>query len=146
MTEREDLLKFAEEWKKANPNSQKIQYVVYTLEYPDCQATYNVPWLGKTVTFPSPGIVEDASFYGMNDDDLDQAIKFLNENQDDIQDGCFFGAFILLKVRGIAPFNTPETRMFFRWNEKKQGFIQEEEPESFRGFPVLLGNYSINES
>ncbi len=146
MTKREDLLKFAEEWKKANPKSQKIQYVVYALEYPYSKATYYVPWLGKTVTFPSPGIVEDESFYGIPDDDLDHVIKFLNENDAAVQDGCFFGAFILLKIRGIAPFNTPETRMFFRWNEKRQGFFQEEEPEAFLGFPVFLGNYSIKES
>ena len=68
MTRKEDFLKLAEEWKKSNPKSQKLQYIVYTLEYPYSQATYYVPWLGKTVTFPSPGIVEDASFYGLNDD------------------------------------------------------------------------------
>ena len=145
MTKREDLLKFAEEWKKSNPKSQKLQYIIYTLEDPFGRAVYYVPRLGKTITFPSPGIVEEASFYGMHED-LDQAIKFLNENQAAVQDGCFFGAFILLKIRGIAPFNTPETRMFFLWDEEKQGFFQEEEPEAFHDFPVYPGNYSVTES
>ena len=72
MTTREDLLKLAEEWKKANPKSKKPRYIVYTFDYP----------------------------YSM-------------------------------------PFNTTETRMFFRWNEKKQGFFQEEEPEPFRGVPIV---------
>ncbi len=143
MTTRENLLKLAEECQKSNPKSPKPEFVVYALEYPDSTATYYIPWLRRTVTFPSPGVVEDESFYGLNGD-LDEAIKFMNENQCDLHEGCFFAAFILLKFPGIYPFNTPETRMFFRWNEEKQGFFQEEEPEAFRDFPILQGAFQSN--
>lgn len=141
MTTREDLLKIAEEWKRHNPDSKKPIYIIYTLEYPYSKATYYVPWLGQTVTFPSPGVIEDASIFCLHRD-LDQAIKYLNENSNAVQDGSFEGAFILLKIPGIAPFNTPETRMFFRWNEKRRGFFQEKEPDHFNDFPIIPGDYS----
>lgn len=136
MTTREDLLKLAEEWKKANSKSKKPLYIIYTLDYPYSQVTYYVPWLGCDATFPSPGIVEDHSF-SIRTDDLDKAIHYLNENGNGVQDGCFWGAFILMQYPDIMPFNTTETRMFFRWDEKKQGFFQEEEPEPFRGVPIV---------
>ena len=136
MTTREDLLRLAEEWKKANPKSKKPRYIVYTFDYPYSKVTYYVPWLGREVTFPSPGIVEDASF-DLWTSDLDKAINYLNENGNGVEDGVFRGAFILMQIPDIMPFNTTETRMFFRWNEKKQGFFQEEEPEPFRGVPIV---------
>ena len=144
MTTRENLLKLAKEWQKFNPESKMPEFIIYTFECPDSKVSYYVPWLGYTMTFPSPGIVEDASFYGLNGD-LDQAIQFLNENKAAVQDGCYFAAFIVMRVPGIYPFNTPETRMFFRWDEEKQGFFQEEEPEVFRDFPILLGAYALED-
>lgn len=145
MTTREDLLRLAEEWKRYNPKSGKPRYYVFTLDYPYSKVTYYVPWLGHEVTFPSPGIVEDAACYcGDMGDDLDDIIQFLNENRMGIQDGCYWGAFILLYFPGIMPFNTTKTRMFFRWDAKKDGFFQEEEPEAFHGCPIIPGDFSID--
>ena len=135
MTSREQLLAYAEDWKKHNPKSKDPMFVIFTIEHPYSKVTYNVPWLGHPVTFPSPGVVEDASFYNVFQN-LDEAIEFLNQNQMAVQDGCFFDAFILMKIPGIAPFNTPDTRMFFRWNGKKQGFFQEEEPEIYNKLQI----------
>ena len=135
MTTREQLLTYVEEWKKANPKSEDPIFLIYALDNPDGHVTYQVPWLGYPVTFPSPGTVEDESFYEIFHD-LDKAIEFLNQNQMAVQDGCFFGAFILLKIPGIPPFNTTDTRMFFRWDEDKDGFFQQEEPKIFKNLPV----------
>ena len=135
MTSREQLLKYAEEWKKYNPKSKAPLFRIYALEHPYSKVTYHVPWLGKPVTFPSPGVVEDESFYQLFRN-LDKAIEFLNQNQADVHEYCFFGAFILLQIPGIAPFNTPDTRMFFRWDEKKRGFFQQDEPDIFHNLPV----------
>ena len=141
MTSKETLLFYAEEWMKYNPKSKKPEYLIYTVVHPYRKGEFYVPWLGRMVVFTEPGVVEDASFYGVHRD-LDKAVSFLNENRMAVQDGCFFGAFILLRFPDIPPFNTVDTRMFFCWDEEKRGFFQEEEPDFFRDVPVYPGAFS----
>ena len=142
MTSRVQLLACAEEWMKCNPTSGKPIYWIYTVDYPDRKAEFYVPWLGRTVAFPASGVIESASFYTIHRE-LDKAVRFLNTNDMAVQDGCFSGAFILLGFPEIPPFNTTETRMFFRWDEERRGFFHDEEPEVFRGIPVCQGGFSF---
>ena len=137
MTSREQLLAYAEEWKRHNPQSEDPIFMIYMMDFSHNWVTYNVPWLGYPVTFPCTGVIEEAMYDCR--DNLDKSIEILTENQMDVHDGCFGGAFITLKIPGIPPFTTSDTRMFFVWDEEKDGYIQQEEPDIFRNFPIVPG-------
>ena len=46
MTSREQLLEYAEEWKKLNPQSADPIFMIYMMDFAHNWVTYNVPWLG----------------------------------------------------------------------------------------------------
>lgn len=60
--------------------------------------------------------------------ELEQAVKALNNNYGDLHEDQFYKyAFILFKEPGLYKSCGANKRMFFVWNEEKQGFYQEEE-------------------
>ena len=78
-------------------------------------------------SFPDTGIEDWPGFYY----ELDIAIKAMNENWADIQDHTFYTGFILCHFPGLYQCAGTEARMYFVWDEKKQGFFQQEEPKIF---------------
>ena len=138
MTTREDLLAFVEEWKRLNPECHSPYYKVYLMEKNNEQITYNYPGQKDPVTFPHTGVVE-WEYFDDDEENLDAAIEFLNYNKTDVHEYYFFAAFISVKVPGIPPFCSKETRMYFVWDEEKEGFFQQEEPEIYSG--MTLTNY-----
>ena len=78
--------------------------------------------------YPDTGIDDRPGFYY----ELDTAIHAMNQNWADIQDHAFHAGFILCHFPGLYECATTETRMYFVWDEKKQGFYQVEEPEIFK--------------
>lgn len=83
---------------------------------------------GKPIGWPDMGCTEIAGFY-YNEED---AILTLNKNCGDVQEHCYKAAFILQWQPGLYPTAAKEQRKYFVWNEEKQGFFQQEEPEIFK--------------
>lgn len=82
--------------------------------------------------YPDTGVEGRPGFYY----ELDTAIHAMNQNWADIQDHAFRVGFILCHFPGLYECATTEARMYFVWDEKKQGFYQAEEPEIFRYYSL----------
>lgn len=83
---------------------------------------------GKKSGFPDTGCTDIPGFYY----ELDTAIECMHVNNADIRETVYDAGFILCRFPGMYPLCGPEQRMYFVWNEEKQGFFEEEEPELFR--------------
>ena len=73
--------------------------------------------------------------YGCDDSpgyfhDLSDAINAMNCNLGDMHEGVFNAGFIICCFQGLYCLAGPEARMYFEWDEERQGFFQKEEPES----------------
>lgn len=77
--------------------------------------------------YPNVGCQDRPGFYY----ELDAAITAMNQNWADIQDHAFHAGFILCRFPGLYQSATTENRIFFLWDEEKEGFFQEEEPKMF---------------
>lgn len=65
--------------------------------------------------------------------ELESAVNALHENVLDIRDGGVFNAaFILCKFPGLYSSAGRDMRLYFLWDEAKDGFWEAEEPEIFK--------------
>ena len=83
---------------------------------------------GKDLGWPDIGESYVPGFYHK----LDDAIESLHVNNLDIREYTFDYAFILRKLPGFYQSAGSDDRIFFKWNPKKEGFYEEEEPEIFK--------------
>lgn len=100
-------------------------YRIFMMQYADKEKIYEKT--GKKSGYPDMGCTEDVGFYY----DLDNAINALENNSCDIREYLYDAAFILKTYEGLYDCVSTESRIYFKWNEEKQGFFQEEEPKIF---------------
>lgn len=69
--------------------------------------------------------------------ELDQAIGAMHENRCDIRETVFNYGFILVHWPGMYNNSSGDyERIFFQWDEGKQGFYETEEPASFHNLAL----------
>ena len=83
---------------------------------------------GKNMGCPDMGDTFTVGFYY----DVESAIQALNENRCDLRETCYNAAFILCRFPGLYNVATSSERMYFVWDEERQGFFQTEEPKIFK--------------
>ena len=64
--------------------------------------------------------------------DLDTAVQAMHENWCDIQETIFKAGFILCRFPGLYNCVQKVTRLYFLWDEERQGFFEADEPEIFK--------------
>lgn len=77
--------------------------------------------------FPDTGTEDRPAFYY----ELDTAVRAMHENWGDMHECLFVCGFVYAKFPGTYPDGHTETRIFFRWNDKLQGFYEAEEPKNW---------------
>ena len=125
MTTVEDIVKYVEERKEIIGFSPIFEIVM--VQNNGKEQVYEKD--GKIIHsgFPDMGTTSIVGYYY----DIDTAICALNENWGDIRATIFDGAFILVKFPGLYDSCGLEQRMWFVWDEEKQGYYQQEEPRIF---------------
>lgn len=64
--------------------------------------------------------------------ELDTAIDAMHGNWLDIQETVFHAGFILCTFPGLYERSGKDARIYFLWDEEREGFFEAEEPEIFR--------------
>ena len=123
MTTRESLMKYVEYEK--NRGIDDPIFIIMVFENPSKELIYQN---GKHSGFPDLGCSADMGFYY----DLDDAIMTINTNSGDIRETVYDAGFILCHFPGLYQAASTDERMYFVWDEDKQGYFQQEEPEIFR--------------
>ena len=123
MTTKESMYKIIRETCEA-PDDRPI-FRIFMMEYPDKEIVYPT---GKHSGFPDYGSSNEVGFYYS----LDDAIEAMNQNMCDIHEFTYGAGFILCQFPGLYESSGTEMRMYFVWDEEKQGFFQKEEPEIFK--------------
>ena len=62
---------------------------------------------------------------------IDDAVKVMHTNMCDIHEDRYAGGFVLCRYPGVYDEIGPDRRLFFRWDEEKKGYVEDEEPDSF---------------
>lgn len=122
MTTKESLNKVIE-YKKGKGCGNPV-FILMMFEHPDKELVYPT---GKHSGFPDLGSTRDVGFFH----NLDVAILSMNENNADIRECVYDAGFILCHFPGVYQEAGPNERMYFVWDEKRQGFFQREEPGLF---------------
>lgn len=100
-------------------------YEIYLLD--NAAKEYIIPH-GKPTGWPDTS-GESVGFYY----ELESAVDALHENRLDMRDGGVFNAaFILCKFPGLYNSAGDDMRLYFLWDEAKDGFWEAEEPEIFK--------------
>ena len=102
-------------------------FEIAVFEYPDKELIYYKSEGEVHSGLPDTGCVSHMGFYY----DLDTAIKAMNENWCDIQETIYYAGFILCHFPGLYYSSLPNSRMYFLWDEEKEGFFEAEEPKIF---------------
>ena len=126
MTTKEDLLAYVKNKMKLHDNNPEAKpiFALYLFENPDKEL---VSKDGKHLGWPDTGNSYEPGFYH----NLDWAIEAMNQNAGDIRETCYDAGFILCRFPGLYDGVTTNARMYFVWNNEKQGFFQQEEPAIF---------------
>ena len=117
---------YQEEYKDKNGNTPNPIFEIMVFEYPDKETIYHKPEGDVPSGLPDIGCVNHAGFYY----ELDTAIQAMNENWCDIQETCYYAGFILCRFPGV--YQASLSRMYFLWDNEKEGFFEAEEPEIFK--------------
>lgn len=125
MVTKEDLLKWAEEESNIYFGGAKPIYSIMLFEYPNQE--YVFPNGGNS-GFPDFGANSELGFYHS----LPEAIDAMNNNALDMRENIYNAGFILCKFPGLYNSAGTNVRMYFVWDDDKQGFYQQEEPEIFK--------------
>lgn len=110
----------------------------------DVQMTYDVPPIFEILLFerarkgtrddgsesylPDTGAEERAGFYYS----IDDAIGALRGNACNLHEMTYHYAMVICRFPGLYDCVGPNGRMFFQWDEEREGFFEAEEPEIFR--------------
>ena len=128
MTTKEDIFKHIEWYQEHYKIKENPIFEIILFEKPNSEMIYHKSTGDEKSGFPDTGCLDHMGFYY----ELDTAIHAMNENWCDIQETCYHAGFILCIFPGIYECATPNARMYFLWDEEKQGFFQQEEPEIFK--------------
>lgn len=126
MTTKEDLLAYVKnemELRNNNPEAKPI-FVLCLFENADKEL---VSKYGNNLGWPDRGRSFEPGFYYS----LDWAIEAMNQDAGDIRETCYNAGFILCRFPGLYNSATTNARMYFVWDNEKQGFFQQEEPAIF---------------
>lgn len=128
MTKKEDILSYIE-WKKSkceldNFKFQNPIFVVFMIQNANKEMVLKN---GKASGMPDFGCRESVGFYY----ELDSAIQALETNSCDIRECVYDAGFVLCVFPGLYESATQNQRMFFVWDDEKNGYVQSEEPSFF---------------
>ena len=118
-------IKKLNDWKLAQGYSAPI-YAIMLFEHPDKQAISNT---GRPLGWPDLGATDWPGFYYS----LEDAIDALECNAADMRETIYNAGFVLVHYPGIYN-NTAgrRERLYFLWDESRQGYYQAEEPDIFQ--------------
>ena len=130
MVTKDDLLEYVLYTKDHRGNIQNDNpiFSLFLFTKPNSERIYNINGVEKPSGFPDTGSSYEPGFYY----DLDAAIEAMNENAGDIRETCYNAGFILCRFQGLYDGCGTWARMYFVWDEEKQGFFQQEEPKIFQ--------------
>lgn len=117
---------YQEKYKDKSGNTLNPIFEIMLFEYPNKEMTYPTSKGNVRSGWPDTGCIDHMGFYY----ELDTAIQAMNENWCDIQETCYYAGFIICRFPGLYYAGT--SRMYFLWNEEKNGFFEAEEPEIFK--------------
>ena len=117
---------YQEKHKDENDNSPNPIFEIMLFEYPNKEMIYHKPEGDIPSGWPDTGCIDDMGFYY----ELDTAIQAMNENWCDIQETCYYAGFIVCRFPGL--YYAGISRMYFLWDQEKDGFFEAEEPEIFK--------------
>ena len=80
--------------------------------------------------WPDCGTLDDVGFYY----EYETAVKAMHENWCDIRECMFEAGFILTHYPGLYYTALKEQRIYFEWDNDKQGFFEKEEPTCLEHF------------
>lgn len=130
MTTKEQILQYVQDMKikRGNHPDDNPIFQLLLFEKPDAELIFDYPdGTKKPSGYPDTGCTADMGFYY----DIDHAIDAMNKNTCDIRETCYNAGFILCRFQGLYTSCETDTRMYFRWDNEKQGFFQQEEPIIF---------------
>ncbi len=129
MTSKKDILDYVAFRKEARGNIEGDEpiYCIYLITNPDEERIYEKEGERIRSGFPDTGPTDEPGYYH----DLDSAIKAMNENACDIREYCYNAGFILCRFAGMYDCVCRDARMYFLWDDEKEGFFQAEEPQIF---------------
>jgi len=125
MTTREDILNYVKSYKEHYKIETEPIYILHLFENPNKELIYTS---GKHSGFPDTGSEDEVGFFY----NIDDAIHTMHENITDIRETVYNVGFILCKFQGTYETAGTEARMYFVWDEEKQGFFEQEEPPIFK--------------
>lgn len=103
-------------------------FEIVLFEHPDKELIYHKPNGDIRSGYPDMGSENRMGFYY----ELETAIRAMNENWADIQETVFHAGFVLCRFPGLYSSVIDEARIYFVWDEDRQGFFESPEPEIFR--------------
>ena len=115
------------EWGKERYKCSPI-FEIWLFEKPNNEMIYHKPEGDIKSGFPDTGCFDYIGFYY----ELNTAIQAMNENWCDIQDAYYYAGFILCRFPGLYDCAGDNQRMYFLWDNERQGFFEAEEPEIFK--------------
>ena len=83
---------------------------------------------GKDSGFPDLGACSTVGFYH----ELENAIDAMHENGCDIRECVYNYGFVLKRRPGLYNLCGQYERIYFKWDEDRQGFYEAEEPERLK--------------
>lgn len=125
MTTKKDIEDYIRFRKKNEEREDDPIFEIMVFENPDKETVYPT---GKHSGFPDIGASCVHGFYY----DLDTAIEGMHENVTDLREACYEAGFILCRFQGMAESVGKDARMYFVWDNEKQGYFEKEEPEIFK--------------
>ena len=88
-----------------------------------------IPTLDK-LGWPDYGTQDDVGFYY----EYETAVRAMHENWCDIRECVFQAGFILIHYPGLYGTADKEQRIYFEWDNDKQGFFEKKEPTCLEHF------------
>ena len=80
---------------------------------------------GKNLGWPDLGCTAEMGFYH----EMADAIEAMHENACDIRECCYDYGFVLKQTPGLYSNVGKDDRIYFKWDDNKQGFYETEEPK-----------------
>ena len=119
---------YQEKHKDKNGNVPNPIFEIMLFEHPNKEKIFHKSEEDIPSGLPDTGSVDHIGFYY----ELDTAIQVMNENWCDIQETVYHAGFVLCRFPGLYNSALTEHRMYFLWDDKKEGFFEAEEPEIFK--------------
>ena len=119
---------YQEKHKDKGGNVPNPIFEIWLFEKSNHEMVYHKPEGDIKSGFPDTGCFDYMGFYY----ELETALQAMNENWCDIQDACYYAGFILCRFPGLYNCVGEGQRIYFLWDNERQGFFEAEEPENFK--------------